>query len=116
MRYLIAVELAGQIRSARPQYSDVTVVPVGVDEYAVMISRWYLKHDKYCCWEYDKYKRIAEAHGFIVDVPDNGMLIKAEEHTMLITDPADWAVVQGIITGRGPQDTNPRGHNGRYVA
>ncbi len=98
MQFLEATVLATQIRSKYPQYSSVDVVPVG-REYAVVISRWVVKHDRFCCIEYKKFMQQAEEHGFEVDIPDNGMLLKPLENTTTIMYPGEWAIVE-MITGQ----------------
>ena len=109
MDYLTATELAAQIRYERPQYSSVTVIPVKA-EYGVLLSWWTIKHDKYCCIEYEKFIGYASSHGFVVDFPDNGLLIKPEEKTALITSPGHWALVEAM---RQPEATRSQNKGGR---
>jgi len=106
MLYSEATELAARIRYEYPQFSSVDVIPVR-QGYAVVISRWEFRHDRYCCIEYKKFKQVAEAHGFETDLSDNGMLIRPIERTVTIHSPGQWALAemigQDISDGRAMQ-------------
>ncbi len=44
----------------------------------------------------------AEEHGFEIDLPDNGMLLQPIEHTVTITTPGQWTLVE-MIAGEEEQ-------------
>jgi hypothetical protein len=89
---LEAVELEVQIRSMFPQLSPTHLkMPDG--KYGVVITRWEVEYSQYYGIEYSAFKRYAEKSGFVLDIPDTGLLLNPIEKSLLITTPGQWTLL-----------------------
>lgn len=96
-----ATELATQIRSEYPQLS-VHVVPLTSVGYGIVVSWFDYRLDPYCCYDYGWFMQHAEANGFVIDLPDTGMLVQPVEHSFTLKTPGQWALRELVLNKKAP--------------
>lgn len=81
-------------------------------KYGVVITRWEVEYSQYYGIEYSAFTRYAEMSGFVMDIPDTGLLLYPVEKSLMITTPGQWSLLL-MIEGYKNIPEVPRSKAGR---